>query len=212
MRDNLIKNFNQETVMRRGIARPLDILCSSLPGSCHAFTISWLSLIFTGTTSKSATSRIKKLAHLGGNANRLLQNIYKSRVRELRRGGLPETHGDRMLLSLLGLKEDVLSFDYQVFTLNDLVDCIENPASSGFIYSFWSHRNAHTIGFFRHTQPKRGRLTPSEKYITVFDPNYGEYCIKATKFNDWFNKYKSHYNGISFGNITHHSVKFVSKK
>lgn len=209
MKDNLIKEFNQERVMK-SVERHLDILSSSPPGACHSFTVSWLGLMFADSSisTRTVTSRIEEIAYSGGNANRLLQKMYKSRVKELRKNKMPDAHADRMLLCLRGLKEVALPFDYKTFQQTDLIESIKQPESSGLIYSFWFSGGAHTIGLFLNTQAKRGKLSPSDDYVSVFDPNYGEYHIPSKQLNDWFNKYKSSYRG----SFTQHSLKFVTKQ
>ncbi|OKH45563.1 hypothetical protein NIES2101_26285 [Calothrix sp. HK-06] len=207
MKDKLIAEFNQLNAMK-GLRT-----AAALQGACHNFTIEWISLMFADgeVSDAKANNRMQQLSKRLGGGNAVLQKVFAEVWKEN-----PSSYkfADKQMIAIRGLEEAKLIFDYEAYDQTKLVQALRNPDYSGFLYSFWfpgavvGATDAHTIGFFRPMVAKKGKLLPTNEFISAFDPNYGEYLIPELEFNYWLNKLKAVYVGV----IKHHMLKgFPSK-
>lgn len=210
MNQDRIADFAQVAAMAALRGRSI----AATQGACHNFTIEWLSHMFESggaTTDSKAKDRMTKLARNNGAGNPILQKVFGDRWKE---GGNSYKIADQMMISIRGLKDAALAFDYRKFIVDDLLANITSPDYSGMIYSFWfkgsvsgASGGAHTIGFFRSVKPHHGKMVAEDEYVSGFDPNFGEYRILETEFKGWFTEFMKSYGGI----FTHHMLKSVSK-
>lgn len=213
LRYSPIADFNQSTVMSSTTSTGFQhINKAANTGACHNFTIEWISLMDEDKGEVSdllARNRMAKLSKRGGAGNPILQKIFGERWAE----GDYEI-ADEGIIRWRRLKQiSPIAIAYKTYVEAELIDKIQAPSGSGFIYSFWfpgsvpgATGGAHTIGFYRTLVGKRGRLMPVNKYISAFDPNYGEYQIDEDYFSIWLARLKRNYGGA----FNHHMLKFVS--
>ncbi|PAU40311.1 hypothetical protein CKF94_04370 [Vibrio coralliilyticus] len=203
MKDKIVANFSQVDVMKakKGTS------AAATNGACHNFSIEWLSFMFE--KKGDAKQRMKRLSARDGAGNPVLQKTFASRWSE---GGASYQVADRMMISLRGLKETALLYDYTHFNIKNIVKAVTKPQHAGFIYSFWfpgavvGASGAHTIAFYRSLSPKQGSLKTDNDTVYIFEPNYGEFEVPSKDFESWLKKLATFYAPFNA-----HMVKTVAK-
>jgi len=182
-------------------------------GACHNFSIHWIALMYRdeGDSSKAkAVARMAELAKGKGEANPVLQKVLADVwTRE------SVEQADKLMLHLRGLKlAKNPGIPYSAYNETEFVNTVTSPKEAGILYSFWfdgkapgAEGGAHSIAFFRRVKPSKGAMTPTDKTIVFFDPNFGEGECQTDAFKQWVAALKKAYSD----KIKHHWLKYLVK-
>jgi hypothetical protein len=210
LNDNILAPFSQISTMSSLAAHS----AAATKGACHNVTIEWLSFMKANSSSNvaNALSRMKKLSDNSGASNAVLQAAFVKRW-----GNEGSDNADSMMISLRGLSSGGMAILPNIYNFHDLYNLIKNPTYPGMIYSFWfsgsvvgAGGGAHTIGFYRDFVSKGGKYKPADDFVSVFDPNFGEFkvsCADVDTFWLWFYYLANEYGGNDV--FTTHICKYV---
>lgn len=183
----LLAPFDQNAHLDAG-ANP-----ASADGACHLFALKWCASIMKNRGA-GAGARMLEMAN----------NTAETRIKFAQFGARWDneggTHADGGFARMWGIKVDQLQ---RLGTRGQVGAQVSRESLTGFVYSFWfTGGEGHSIGVYR---PARNRIFPG--YVHVFEPNYGEYRMKKSRFAAWIRWIQRQYN---FGAVNRNELRHLS--